>query len=328
MVHTRGAPLDAVIADVIAPTILSRQITHTNTMRQEFYARCVAMDRDGLMGRAWAAVEIALLGLEAAAHDLPLWARLCASQRRLDVLLIEGYYIDGEGDDEFVSRLSQRVIDGYSLLKVSISQGATAGALTRRIERLRGLHPEARLVVDCAWSFTSAAEAIDALAPLADLGLEWIEDPFPRDAVDHYLQLSTILSVPIAAGDEVSRSDDLLRLVDHADVRVPRIDALSLGGIAAALDAARALRQRGARLSFHEQPEIHQHIALASLGADHVECFPPDRPFDMRSVLMEQSTSGGIENGLWSPTVRPGLGIALDLESVRRHAYRYTRHAA
>jgi hypothetical protein len=52
--------------------------------------------------------------------------------------------------------------------------------------------------------------------------------------------------------------------------------------------------------------------------------FPRDRPFDVRHRLTQRSAHERVARGRLLPEHDSGLGIALDLDQVTRHAIRHS----
>jgi L-alanine-DL-glutamate epimerase-like enolase superfamily enzyme len=66
------------------------------------------------------------------------------------------------------------------------------------------------------------------------------------------------------------------------------------------------------RVSFHERPEVHQHLAFGLGLADHVEVFPTDRPFDCAHMLIREPAFARVADGRLAPPEAPGSGLRLD----------------
>jgi L-alanine-DL-glutamate epimerase-like enolase superfamily enzyme len=321
--HSRGSPVDVAIADVLGPRLLGRDPTDIDARRDDFLNATVAMERDGVLGRAWSLLELALQGLGAAARKLPAWQHLGGESRELPVQLVEGYALPDESDGAFVERLLQRVQMGYLALKIEGAHYGDSGDLERRLAMIRREAPECRLVVDFAWSWQSASDHREMLAALGHLGVDWIEDAFSLQSIQEYVIAGSMTSAPIGAGDEATRVADLIALVHAGALQVVRLDATALGGFSAVVPLATTLRQLNRRISFHDFPEIHQHSALVDRACDHIEMFPADRPFDVRHYLTTHSAHDRVHAGKLTPSTEPGLGIALDLEQVGRYTTRY-----
>jgi L-alanine-DL-glutamate epimerase-like enolase superfamily enzyme len=76
------------------------------------------------------------------------------------------------------------------------------------------------------------------------------------------------------------------------------------------------------RLSFHERPEVHQHLAFGLGLADHVEVFPTDRPFDCAHMLIREPAFDSIAGGKLNPPTAPGTGLKLDDKALAKSARR------
>jgi L-alanine-DL-glutamate epimerase-like enolase superfamily enzyme len=321
--HSRGSPIDVAILDLLAPAFIGTEPGDIPRRVADFHRLTIALERDGVIGRAWSLLELAMQGLRAAAQGVPVWQLLGGSARELPVQLVEGYALGNESDESFAHRLIMRAGEGYRALKVEGAHYKDWRTLARRLELTRREAPDCRLVVDFAWSWREAREHVDALAALGELGVDWIEDAFPVQAVDQYLLAGKLTRAPIGCGDETTRVADLLALVEAGALQVVRLDATALGGFSAVLPLMQTLARRQRRISLHDFPEIHQHAALAGTVVDHIEMFPRDRPFDVRHRLTLGSAHERVVRGQLLPEHESGLGIVLDLDQVARHAIRH-----
>ena len=323
-----GATIDVAIADLLAPRLLGADPCDIPARHKDFLSATVALERDGVLGRAWSLLELALQGLKASFAKLPAWQLLGGSARKLTVQLVEGYSLPDESDEAFAERLVARTHEGYRALKLEGAHYRDWKTLARRLQLIRRHAPECRLVVDFAWSWRRASEHIETLAALESLGIDWIEDAFPRDAIGEYAAAARLTRAPLGCGDEATRSADLVALVDGSGLQVVRLDATALGGFSAVLPLVDLFDKRRRRVSFHEFAEIHEHCALVGTVVDHIEMFPKDRPFDVRHWLTETSAHERVQGGSLVPGNDPGLGVALNMDQVARHSIRHGRIAA
>ena len=326
--HSRGSPIDVAILDLLAPRLLGADPSDIPARHKDFLNATVALERDGVLGRAWSLLELALQGLKASFEKLPAWKLLGGSARELTVQLVEGYSMPDESDEAFAERLVARTHEGYRALKLEGAHYRDWKTLARRLQLIRRQAPECRLVVDFAWSWRRASEHLETLAALESLGIDWIEDAFPRDAIGEYAAAARLTSAPLGCGDEATRSADLVALVDGSGLQVVRLDATALGGFSAVLPLVELFAKRRRRVSFHEFAEIHEHCALVGNVVDHIEMFPKDRAFDVRHWLTETSAHERVHAGNLVPGNDPGLGVALNMDEVARHSVRHGRIAA
>lgn len=321
--QSRGAPIDIAIQDLFAPLLIGRSATNHLEIRRAAAAAMTPLDREGTLNRAWSLIEIGLQDLRAQAVGLPLWQMLGGDPKPLAVQLIEGYALQEESAESFVDRLVARVDEGYRLIKVEAAHYETAESLLGRLElfyRLAG--NRARLVLDFAWSWQRPGDHARLLDGLREFDIAWIEDCFPRTQVNHYRELRRATPLPIGCGDEASRIEDLLALVDANVVDVIRADATTLGGISAVQELSLVAHRAGIAMSCHEHPEIHEHLAFGLGCSDHVEMFPSDRPFDCVHKLVETVPECRVSNGLLIPPDTPGTGVKFVNARVAHYASR------
>jgi L-alanine-DL-glutamate epimerase-like enolase superfamily enzyme len=322
--QSRGSPLDTVIMDVIAPRILGKDALNLTTLRANLERELTALELYGAIGRAWSAVEICLQDLRAQAVGWPLWRLLGGFPRTVPVQLVEGYAISGEADDAMINRLAARVEQGFRFFKIEAGHYASGAELLRQLEQLRArLGDGPQVVLDMGWAWPEFKSKMQMLLALEGMGIAWIEDPFSSNRVQDYQELRRKTNVPVGAGDETSRAENIYALLEANALDVIRLDATTMGGI----DGVRALSteasRRGVRVAYHVYPEVHEHLVFGLGIADHVEMFPTDRQFDRVHDLIVNASYDRVLNGNLSPSDTPGTGLKIDLQKiapfVRRH---------
>jgi len=324
--QTRKAPVDVAILDVLAPALLGRDALDIPARSADLAGTLRALERDGVFGRGVSLLEMCLHDLKAQAAGLPLWRLYREEAEPLDVLLVEGYEMAGENDETFAQRLQARHAEGYRMMKLEAAHYETPALLASRVAAIRRhAGRDLRLVLDFAWSWPSVEHGLKCSAPLRDFDIDWLEDPFHRDRVADYASVKAGAGVPIGAGDETTQPQQMRRLIEADALHVARIDATTLGGFGPAQELALQAAARGMRLSFHERPEVHQHLAFGLGLADHVEVFPTDRPFDCAHMLIREPAFGRIANGRLSPPTAPGTGLKLDDKALAKSARRSGR---
>jgi L-alanine-DL-glutamate epimerase-like enolase superfamily enzyme len=323
--HTRGSPVDVAVSDLLAPRLLGRDAFNLGTCLTEMRRATIATEDDGVIGRARSLLDIALWDLRAQALGIPVWQLAGGAPREVPVLLVEGYRQEGEAEADVAGRLSARITEGYRLLKLEAAHYGAAEPLVRIID---DAGPDARYVLDLAWSWRTAREGVAAARAWAGLPIDWLEDPMPRGRRQELAFLRSHSPVPVGIGDECTRADDLQDLADVGALDVVRIDATTIGGYSVALPLATAMQARGLRVSFHVNPEVHRHAVFASEVADHLEMFPADRPFDASHVLLQSPAFGDVAGGRLAPPSAPGTGLRLDDRAVARHALRHMVRSA
>jgi len=324
--QVRGSPVDVALSDLLAPKVLGRDASEVAAITRDVRRALTAVEFDGAVGRAWSALEICLHDLRAQSVGWPLWKLLGGFAREVPVASVEGYSLKGETEEGFVSRLVRSADQGFKLIKIEAGHYSPIDELISRLTRFRELKSSGtQLVLDFAWSWSTGKDHAAHLRSLEALGIAWIEDMYYRTSIDSYRRLRDSTSIPVACGDEISRPDDVRRLMESGALDVVRIDATSIGGLEPLRQLSAQALNRQLRLSFHVSPEVHQHCVFGFESADHIEVFPTDRPFDATHQLIRQSVYERIVNGMLSPPTSPGTGITLNDEAVARYALRHAR---
>lgn len=323
--QTRGSPLDQVLLEVIAPRLVGRNALDHLAIRRDLERELTAIEMDGAIGRAWSAVDIALHDLRAQIAGLPLWRMLGgACPEPVPVEIVEGYALTDEPDETFADRLLTRADQGYRKIKIEAGHYTSADELVRRLELFRKrAGDDCLLVLDFAWSWREAKSRLAMLAAVRDLGIDWIEDPFPTDWTDSYRALRSSTPLAVGCGDECSSPRDLFAIIDGNAADLIRIDATTIGGISMLQELGAAAVRRRIRVSYHEHAEVHEHCVFGLSHADHVEIFPTDRPFDQVHRILQQSAFDRVKDGYLAPPTAIGSGQRLIDSEVARYAKRH-----
>jgi L-alanine-DL-glutamate epimerase-like enolase superfamily enzyme len=170
---------------------------------------------------ARAAVDIALHDLIGQVLGVPLYRLFGLSPQRAP----QTSFTIGLGTVEEVRAKARAAAANFSILKLKLDRDTEhALALVRAVRAVTG----ARLVADanCAWT---PDQALQLLPALADLGLEWIEQPLPEDDLDGLRRIHRASPLPIFADEPVRTARDIPRLagcVDGVNIKVHKAGGL------------------------------------------------------------------------------------------------------
>jgi L-alanine-DL-glutamate epimerase-like enolase superfamily enzyme len=194
------------------------------------------LDRIGLQsalppGAARNALDAAFWDLESKVESSSAWqiAGLALPQR-----LVTAFTISLDTPDAMGREAAEHA--DRPLLKLKL---AGEGDL-ERVAAVRGNAPKARLIVDANEAWTPRLYA-EFAAPMADLGVELIEQPLPADADEDLAHLPH--PIPVCADESCHGLDTLDRLEGLYDVINIKLD--KTGGLTEALALAQAARDRG-----------------------------------------------------------------------------------
>src|SRR4051794_27745422 len=116
--HTRRSPVDVAITDLLAPQLLGKDAVDVGERLSELMRATLAIEQDGVIGRARSLIDICLWDIRAQALGVPVWQLLGGYRRQVPVALVEGYAIDGESEGDLVARLLGRTAEGYGFFKI------------------------------------------------------------------------------------------------------------------------------------------------------------------------------------------------------------------
>jgi L-alanine-DL-glutamate epimerase-like enolase superfamily enzyme len=202
------------------------------------------------------------------------------------------------GTPEEVQDWARDAAKRFSILKLKLGPERTL-----EIVRAARAATDARLVADanCAWTVDQAADLIPALA---DLGLEWIEQPLPEEDLDGLRQLRQISPIPIFADEPVRTARDIPRLagcVDGVNIKV-----MKAGGLREALRMIAVARARGLQVMLGCMIETSLGITAAAHLAPLVDWADLD---GNQTVTNDPFTGVRVEEGRLVLPEGPGLGV-------------------
>lgn len=323
---SRGAPVDMVVTELLAPKLVGLDILGTAALAQTLAIRLPQHAFEGLVLRAISLVDIAVWDIKGKVAGKPVWHLLGGGEPRVaPILLVEGYHLAGEDDEGFATRLGKRAAEGYRALKIEAST-TDREALSRRLEATRrAVGQQTELMIDLAYGWVGHDGAA-VPAGWVESKVTWAEDPLHGSDLEGLQKIHDALNVPLAAGDEVTNPRALLALIQAGVVDVIRIDITCVGGISGFAELHQAATGAGVRISTHVYPELHQHVVLGYPDSGPVEMFPDngglwDATGQFASpVSVRRDSTGAMV--VEAPTA-PGLGLTIDWPAVEFSAIRH-----
>ncbi|MFF0400159.1 mandelate racemase/muconate lactonizing enzyme family protein [Streptomyces sp. NPDC005248] len=322
---SRGAPIDVIVAELLAPHLLGQDATDPAALASTLAARLPQHGSEGLVQRALSLIDIAAWDIKGKVAGEPVWQLLGGERGSAPVMLVEGYPLPDEDDDGFAERIGRRAAEGYSMLKLEASM-TDQDALARRMAATRkAVGDLSALTVDLAYIWGGHDDVAERAARWPEHGVAWVEDPLHGNDAEGLGRVHAALPVPLAAGDEVTNPQALLTLVAARAVDIVRIDVTCVGGITGFARLHQAATEVGVRISTHVYPELHRHVVFAYPGSGPVEMFPEGGRWDGTGSFCRPMTVRRDADGVMvvdAPT-EPGLGIDIDWSAVQAHSVRH-----
>ncbi|KAB1640994.1 mandelate racemase/muconate lactonizing enzyme family protein [Gulosibacter chungangensis] len=319
----RNAPLDVVAQDMLSWNVLGFDAMDVDGFQSRSRGAHAFLDQTGMLAQARSLIDLAMWDIRGKVLGAPLWQLLGGGPKSAAVLLVEGYELPNESNQEFANRLLARASEGYRAIKLEAAGYKDPSQLFERLRLIReGQTGNLDLVVDVNGSWHDLRNAQWMARHLAEFEIAWLEDPFPHHRLDLLRPLTESSPVPIGSGDDVTDPQALIDLVQQRAVDVLRVDATTLGGIQPTQDVIGSARQMGIPVSGHAHPYVHQHFSYATDAMPFVEAFPEDRPFETSFRLTTGSVFRDVKDGLLDRPTTPGLSFDLDLDRVEEWSAR------
>ena len=244
---------------------------------------------------ARAAIDAALHDLQGKLLGVPVW-RLLGLPRQGPPTSWTVWL----GDPDDMARRAERAAPRFRRLKLKL--GGRDGLDVDRVRAVRGVAGEMPLQVDVN-EYWSLPEALDAIPRLAELGVEYVEQPLPAGS-DDGPELKRRSELPVYVDEDCHTLADVAACAERAHGIT--IKLAKSGGIREAVRMAHAARALGLGVMLGCMVESGLGIAagaqMASL-CDHVDLDG--------NLLLARDPWPGVEftDGVQLPADRPGLGV-------------------
>ena len=267
---------------------------------------------------AKAAIELALHDLVGRATNRPAYALLGGKQRsRMAVLSVIG---TGELSSD-LREAENKKREGYVAFKIKVGIDAPPvdGERTRRICETLGQDVLISADANQGWS---AEQAMQYVRALADAGLDFFEQPvFADDLAGMAAVAAAAGKIAIGADEGIHSLEDIRRHREHRAARGASLKAIKLGGMRGATEAGRLCDQLGMNVNVSAKTG---ESSIACAAAAHIAAALPQIAWGLTLTnegLAEDLTSQPVRivHGHVDVSDRPGLGIDVDEERVRRY---------
>ena len=305
----------AIIHDELAPRLLGRTATDPEGAWRAMEPATNDILRDrGLALQAISCVDEAIWDVFGRAIGLPLHRIWGSTGDTVPISIIGGYY--HLSIDEMAEVIQGYVEAGFAGMKFKVG-GRTPAEDAARVRAARGAAgPDFALMVDANQGY-DRAQAVKFAQLVWDLDIRWFEEPCRWTNDARWMRdVRYQTAIPVCAGQSETTLVGIRDLIVGGAIDVSNFDASWAGGPTIWRKAAGLAAAFGVELGHHEEPQIASHLLASVPNHTFVECFDEERdPFFWR--LTDMSTR--IRDGGYTLPDRPGFGIELDMDYVRRH---------
>jgi L-alanine-DL-glutamate epimerase-like enolase superfamily enzyme len=311
------APFSHNIACGLRQLLVGENPLETDRLWQKMYRATMYCGRRSVMITAMAAIDMALWDLKGKQFGEPVHRLLGGSfHSRIKAYASILFGQDGARTQTIAEKWRA---NGYQAVKFGWEPMGQNEKLDVELVAAarRGLGDDATLLIDagCVWD---ARTALQRANRFADYRIGWLEEPLQPDDVEGYVWLRDRSPVPIAAGEEECGRQAFAELINRRALDVYQVD-LSRNGFSESAYIRQRVEEIGARLCNHcytspvtVAASLHWLATCrdAFLFEDCVEDSP------LRNELTTEKVQA--KDGWIQVPDRPGLGVSLDEDFVRR----------
>jgi L-alanine-DL-glutamate epimerase-like enolase superfamily enzyme len=268
---------------------------------------------------AMSGIDMALWDLRGKAAGLPLY-RLLGGSRRAIPAYAGGVSLGYQAPETLIQEAEKSIKQGYKAIKLRV--GDTPAKDIERVRAVRKAFGEELAILTDA-NIGCTVEHVRRLMPVLDeLGIGWLEEPFPAHDYRSYREAKTFGRTPLAAGENHYTRFEFNRVIDDGAISVLQPDLSKSGGITECL--------RIAALASAWKLPIHPHSSMTGLNhaasihflasIDNGGYFEGDvsKANRYRDELVENPGAIDRAGNVW-PAEGPGLGLEVDEDFIAKH---------
>ena len=297
-----------ILKDDFASLLIDEDALDHERLWHKLYRRLQTVGRRGLVTQAQAAVDLALWDIKGKIAKMPVYKLLGGRRESAPV-----YYSDGGwlymSVSEMVAAFEEYMAKGMFGVKMKIGHPDYRTDIQRVREVRKALGDKVWIAVDAnqKWDYPTA---VRVGRELEQLGVAWFEEPLLCEDVPGHTRLAAKLDIPIALGETLGSRyefDSYLR-ANAVDILQP--DIIRVGGITEMVKVVTMADVANLPVEPHHMMESSIQVSCGVLSAGSIEYMPW-----VAGVFAEPAQ---IKNGHMFPPQKPGLGLEISEEIVKR----------
>ncbi len=301
----------------------------------KLYSGSKMTGRRGAVICAMGAIDMALWDIRGKALNQPVYQLLGGAVKE-DITPYASLLPTGNTLDDYRHSLVDKAIAAKNMgfraakIEVCIKGPYTHNALREGDDAMvdlvaacrEAVGPDMIMMVDVAYCWSNAKEALRVLNRLEPYDIFFLETPLDIDDLDGYAYLQTHSPVRIAAGEWQNTHWEFLDLADRGKVDVLQPDVGRVGGFTEAKKVAQIAADRGRLIVPHCWKSgigiaASAHLCAATSCCPFIEYLPAELS---ESCLRRELADDGLTmiDGRLALPKRPGLGITLNADAIER----------
>jgi D-galactarolactone cycloisomerase len=305
-----------IIQDELAPKVIGMDLFNVEGIWEAMLGPTYDILRDRRLAlQAQACVDSAVLDAVGKALGTPLYKLWGGYRDEMPVISIGGYYLEGKKLADFGTEMVALREKGLAGCKFKVG-GRTPAEDAERVRVARdAVGDDFVIAVDANQAWTPR-EAIDFARRVADLKIEWFEEPcrWYNDRLG-MANVRNVTGIPITAGQsEVSRAG-CRDLMTAGAIDICNFDASWGGGPTEWRRVAALAQCFDVKMGHHEEPQISAHLLAAHPQSTYLEVFQPERDPLFYDLVANRSP---FRQGRYKVPQGPGWGLVLDEDVIKR----------
>jgi L-alanine-DL-glutamate epimerase-like enolase superfamily enzyme len=320
--HAGRAPgaVAALINTTLRTLVLGMDATDVVGVWNRIYSRQLASHGMGAgCSLAMSGLDMALWDIRGKAAGWPLYKLLGGAQRPVPAYA-GGVSLGFQDPKQLLDEAKVHIDAGYKAIKLRLGDNVKDDL--RRVEAARDKFGDDIEILTDANIGYALEDARRVMPVLEDLGVRWLEEPFPAHDYRSYATARTFSTTPLAAGENHFTRYEFVRLIEEASVDVIQPDLSKSGGITECL--------RIAAMASAYKLEVHPHTSMTGLNMaasihflasiDNGGYFEGD--VSKGNLFRDELTSTPYElakDGTVRPLEAPGIGVEVNEDFLKSH---------
>jgi|APFEC2959095171_1045051.scaffolds.fasta_scaffold00067_33 L-alanine-DL-glutamate epimerase-like enolase superfamily enzyme len=187
----------------------------------------------------------------------------------------------------------------------------------------KAVGPDMVLMIDVQYLWEDAATCLSVVKDWKEFDVYFLETPINSDNVREMAKLAEAAPMPIACGEWLATRHEFTELMDIGKIGVAQPDVGRVGGIGEAKIVCDMAKERGLTIVPHcwktgVSISATAHLAFVTDHCAFIEYLPPQLCLErLRRELAQEELV--LENGTIGLPTKPGLGVEIDWDVVRRY---------
>ena len=264
-------------------------------------------------------IDMALWDIRAKAAGQPLYKMLGGSRKPIPAYA-GGVSLGYQPEAALVEEAANSLAQGYKALKLRVGDTPERDIARMRAVR-KAFGEKVELLTDANIGYT--LEDVRRVMPAMDeLGIGWLEEPFPAPDFRSYREAARLGRTPLAAGENHYTRFEFDRLIADGAVKILQPDLSKSGGITEALRIAKLAAAAGLSIHPHSSMTGLNHAAtihfLAAIPNGGYFEGDVSRSNRFRDELVDNPGIADANGCVW-PLEKPGLGLEVDEGFIEKH---------